>query len=540
MKKIHVNSLEPSQQQLNGLLEHYQAGRYVDAEKLSLSITQEFPKHQFAWKVLAIVLKQNGRINESLIVSQKSVELGPLDAEAHYNLGVLLEEQGKLKEAEVSFRQTIELKPDLAEAHYNLGITLQKLGRLDEAETSYRKAIALKPNLAIAHSNLGITLQKLGRLDEAETSYRKLIELKPDLAEAHYNLGITLQELGRFEESEGCYRKAIVLKPNYAEAHRNLGTTLQELGRLEEAMNSYTKAIELNPHSPWLLQDLTGLFTSYTPDEGFLHPVAKVNKEIKKNYLKDKTIGIISDDKIIKLFNQSTSIIKKYNLKTETQSRQIFRKNSINLNCERHMKIFNKFNVIPKFCFGCYKVQVEPRNILDLIKLLIVFDQIKLIENNIRKCMIEMRSEISGFYKGLIYCSNLEEAYQIANYIEILVKENIGSKMHIIVRRGCSEYPIAFPDYKEINKSGSQLMKYNENWKSIEEEDDLLNCLKSNRIITPTLTGLNLQDILIIRNWIDYAKGIGDSSVHLLKQNKIFSQTIYNKAKKRSGKYKDN
>tara|TARA_B100001063_G_C16716638_1_gene531100 strand:+ start:136 stop:267 length:132 start_codon:yes stop_codon:yes gene_type:complete len=43
MKKINVNSLEPSQQQLNGLLEHYQAGRYVDAEKLSISITQEFP-----------------------------------------------------------------------------------------------------------------------------------------------------------------------------------------------------------------------------------------------------------------------------------------------------------------------------------------------------------------------------------------------------------------------------------------------------------------------------------------------------------------
>ena len=52
MKKIYVNSLEPPQEQLNSLLEYYQAGRYVDAEKLSLSITQEFPKHPFAWKVL--------------------------------------------------------------------------------------------------------------------------------------------------------------------------------------------------------------------------------------------------------------------------------------------------------------------------------------------------------------------------------------------------------------------------------------------------------------------------------------------------------
>ena len=472
MKKINVNSLEPSQQQLNGLLEHYQAGRYVEAEKLSISITQEFPEHPFAWKVLAVVLNLNGKLRESLVASQKCVQLEPQDG--------------------------------------------------------------------AAHNNLGNTLKVLRRLNEAEASYRKAITLKPDYAEAYSNLGSTLQELGKLNEAEASYRKAITLKPDFAEAHRNLGTTLQELGRLEEAMNSYTKGIELNPHSPWLIQNLTELFASYTPDEGFLHPVARANEEIKKNYLKDKTIGIISDEKIIQLFNQSTSIIEKYNLKTETQSRQIFRKNSINLNCERHMKIFNKFNIIPKFCFGCYKVLVEPRSILELIKLFVVFDQIKFVKNNIRKCMIEMRPEISGFYKGYIFCSSVEEAYQIADYLEIFIKENIGSGLHAVVKRGCSEYALSFPDYKVINKSGDQLMNYNEDWKSIEEEDNLLNSLKSNRIIIPTLPGLNLQDILVIRNWIDYAKGIGDASVHLLRQNKIFSQAIYNKAKKRSGKYKDN
>ena len=94
MKKIDVNSLEPSQEQLNILLDYYQAGRYEGAEKLSLYITQEFPKHLFAWKVLAVVLKLTGRINESLVASQKSVQLNPQDAEAHNNLGVLLSECG--------------------------------------------------------------------------------------------------------------------------------------------------------------------------------------------------------------------------------------------------------------------------------------------------------------------------------------------------------------------------------------------------------------------------------------------------------------
>ena len=132
MKKTDVNFSEPSHQQLNSLLEYYRAGRYAEAEKLSLSITQEFPKYQFAWKVLAAVLKQNGRINESLVVSQKSVELGPLDAEAHNNLGNTLKELGRLEEAEVSYRKAIKLKPDYAGAYYNLSNNLSYMNDLEK------------------------------------------------------------------------------------------------------------------------------------------------------------------------------------------------------------------------------------------------------------------------------------------------------------------------------------------------------------------------------------------------------------------------
>jgi Flp pilus assembly protein TadD/2-polyprenyl-3-methyl-5-hydroxy-6-metoxy-1,4-benzoquinol methylase len=248
MKKIHVNSLEPSQEQLNSLLEYYQNGQYVDAEKLSLSITQEFPKHPFAWKVLGAVLKQMGRISESLIVCQKSVQLDPQDAEAHNNLGVTFKEQGRLEEAETNYKKAIELKPDYAEAHNNLGITLKELGRLDEAAASYMQAITLKPDYTDAHYSLGVLLKKLGRLDEAEASYRKAITLKLDYVEAHTNLGNIMNELGRLDEAEASYRQAITLKPDYAEAHNNLGVLLKKLGRSDEACAAYIQAINLNPN----------------------------------------------------------------------------------------------------------------------------------------------------------------------------------------------------------------------------------------------------------------------------------------------------
>ncbi len=240
--------VSPPQQLLDNLLGYYQNGRFVDAEKLAVSITNDFPENQFAWKVLGAVLGTTGKKSEAVDASQRAVELSPEDAEAHNNLGITLKALGRLGEAEASYNQAIALKPDYAEAHSNLGVTLKALGRLGEAETSYNQAIALKRDLADAHNNLANTLQELGRLDEAETSYNRAIALKPDNAEAHSNLGSTLQELGRLGEAETIYNRAIALKPDYAEAHSNLGNTLKALGRLEEALASYTQAIALKPN----------------------------------------------------------------------------------------------------------------------------------------------------------------------------------------------------------------------------------------------------------------------------------------------------
>ena len=164
------SSAEPSQDQINHLLEHYQAGRLEEAEALATSLTQQFPKHPFGWKAMGVVLKQTGRLAESLAPMHSAVTLSPQDAEAHYNLGVTLKELGRLNEAEASYRQAITLKPDYVEAHSNLGVTLQELGRLNEAEASYRQAIARKSDRAGAYITVVVTSEKHGRLDEAEVS----------------------------------------------------------------------------------------------------------------------------------------------------------------------------------------------------------------------------------------------------------------------------------------------------------------------------------------------------------------------------------
>ena len=245
----NVYSANPPQKLLSRLLEHYQSGQLGDAEILALSITRDFPNHNFSWMILAAVFKAIGRNTEALNANQTAVELSPQDAEAHSNLGVTLQELGRLNEAEVSLRQAIVLKPNYPEAHNNLGNALKEQGRLDEAEASYRQAIVLKPGYANAHSNLGATLQELGRLDEAEARYIQAIALKPNYAEAYSNLGVTLQELGRLEEAEESLKHAITLKPDFALAHYGLTKVLYNMSYKDSALESIKKANVIDPKS---------------------------------------------------------------------------------------------------------------------------------------------------------------------------------------------------------------------------------------------------------------------------------------------------
>ena len=177
-KPENVNSASPSQSQLNTLLEHYQNGQFGDAEKLAVTITQEFPKHQFAWKVLGAILGQTGRKSEAVDANQKAVALSPQDAGAHSNLGITLKELGRFDEALASYTQAIALKPDFAEAHSNLGNTLKEMGRLEDAQASYKQALVLKPNFAEAHSNLGFTLNAMGSRESALKHFERSLQLK--------------------------------------------------------------------------------------------------------------------------------------------------------------------------------------------------------------------------------------------------------------------------------------------------------------------------------------------------------------------------
>ena len=247
---MNFKNLNPPQSQLLNLLSFFKKKQFDIAEKLAVSITNQYPNHPFSWKILAAILEQTNRIPEALNIHQKAVALSPKDPEIHLGIGNIFKAQGRFEEAIKSYNEAIKLNKNYLQAHNNLALTLKQMGKFEDSAFYFKKVISLEPKFAQAHYNLGLALKEHGKLEQALLSYKEAITLKPDYYQAFYNLANTLKELSKYHEAAENYKKAIALKPDFAEAYNNLGLTFKELDKYEDALNSINQAILLNPKNP--------------------------------------------------------------------------------------------------------------------------------------------------------------------------------------------------------------------------------------------------------------------------------------------------
>ena len=334
--------------------------------------------------------------------------------------------------------------------------------------------------------------------------------MDPLFFHSYNNLGILFQKQGEKEKAIDNFKKVIEINSRYINAYNNLGLVYSSLGHYKEAVNSFIKTLELEKNNSLAKKSLIYLLTYYSTINN--HPLIIANnnlKQITKKFIFEDLLKIKNLSYILK---ESYKIMKNYdhnfeNLEfIETQS---YRRNSLDLNCIRHHEVFNNSNIIAKFCFNCFKIQIEPSNVIDLIKLFFVFDRLELSKNNQRKCMVELREEVSGLYKGIIYCSNVEEAKNILEDITPLL--NLNLKYKVSIKRGCSEFYKSFSNFNIIDKKDINFMDYPKKWEKIEQKIKIkknYNTIKINN----TVSGMSISDFLVINQWLNYAKEIGDQS----------------------------
>ena len=326
------------------------------------------------------------------------------------------------------------------------------------------------------------------------------------------NMGVAFYKLGRFVEASAMFKEAISFNNKYIPAYENLSLTQKLLGNYELSINCILQGLKLMPNNNKIKNYLIDILNYFEPlnEENY---IINIDKKIRKLDSLNKK-KLINDETIKDILNQSEKILKESNVNFNFNETQIFRRNKVDLNCKRHLDIFTTHKIIPKFCFSCFKVQITLDNILDLIKLYFYFNNVNLKNNNIRKCVVELRKKVDGNYKGYIFSDSLQDAKEIE---EKLNNELQNEKIYlnkIEIKRGCTEYYDEFELYKDINQNVYNII-YKEDWTDIEKRFDekyFISKINDEKVYNNTLNKFNLSDFLIIKNWLLYAKIIDDDS----------------------------
>ena len=326
------------------------------------------------------------------------------------------------------------------------------------------------------------------------------------------NMGVAFYKLGKFVEASAMFKEAISFNNKYIPAYENLSLTQKLLGNYELSINCILQGLKLMPNNNKIKNYLIDILNYFEPlnEENY---IINIDKKIRKLDSLNKK-KLINDETIKDILNQSEKILKESNVNFNFNETQIFRRNKVDLNCKRHLDIFTTHKIIPKFCFSCFKVQITLDNILDLIKLYFYFNNVNLRNNNIRKCVVELRKKVDGNYKGYIFSDSLQDAKEIEEKIKNELQNEKIYLNKIEIKRGCTEYYDEFELYKDINQNVYNTI-YKEDWTDIEKRFDekyFISKINDEKVYNNTLNKFNLPDFLIIKNWLLYAKIIDDDS----------------------------
>jgi hypothetical protein len=161
-------------------VQHHQAGRYAEAEKICRQVLAQVPDHFDALHLLGVLAGQSGHTDDAIRLLGRAVQLKP-GFQAFSNLGVALREKGQLDAAIDAHRAALRLNPDYADAWRNLGAALNAKGSFDEAMSAFDRALQIKPDFADVHFNRAVLMLLRGDFQNGWREYEWRWKLQSQL-----------------------------------------------------------------------------------------------------------------------------------------------------------------------------------------------------------------------------------------------------------------------------------------------------------------------------------------------------------------------
>jgi tetratricopeptide (TPR) repeat protein len=193
------------------------------------------------------ILRAKGEFDDALGMARRAIDAAPVSPVGYIEAAAALSEAGSHEAAVDYARQAVEVAPSDARGYDMLASELSECGEDEEARTFLEHAIKLDPTYLMAHFRLGILLAAAGHYEKAEAAYRQVIAKQPAYAPALINLAGVLVNLGRPAEAEAILREVVAREPDNGIAWSSLSQALDELARHSEAEEAARKGVALAP-----------------------------------------------------------------------------------------------------------------------------------------------------------------------------------------------------------------------------------------------------------------------------------------------------
>lgn len=209
----------------------YARGRVQEGIAMLSAILDERKDIDIAYTTQAVLLKDQGRIDEALAVLRQGLAVFPRHYEIYSTYIKVLMEAGRY--AEVLDEFYAEPPPEAEndpELWNDAGVAALRLGELDKAKAAFDRALALDDGYAIVYNNFGLYDLELARrtndgqaLHRAMDNFKKAIEIDGNYAGAYNGLGSAYLQVRNLDDAIACFEQALARAPGYGSPLYNLG-----------------------------------------------------------------------------------------------------------------------------------------------------------------------------------------------------------------------------------------------------------------------------------------------------------------------------
>jgi len=228
----------------------FTSGKYAEARAKLLDALKMAPRDPALWSYLGLTEARLNHVDSAIAAYQKSLSLGPDNAQTLFNLGLLYRSERDAPRAMEMYRRGLALEPDDRGANRNYALLLMEAGKFREAIDPLGKLKALgDPDLSVRVSLIECYFRE-DMKSEGERELRAFLAAPNVTVDDKIKLARVLVENQQPDAAREILEQAVSLSPDSAEAHAQLGTLFLSQSQYEDATEQLGRAVQLTPESP--------------------------------------------------------------------------------------------------------------------------------------------------------------------------------------------------------------------------------------------------------------------------------------------------